>query len=113
MLNRDSDLFGSANRTAVLVAIRLLGSTYPAELAAMLSLRLWTVQRIIDSYEREGVILSRAVGRTRTVSLNARGPAAKELSALLWAMGKADVALQTKLASRRRRRRRPGKQGVA
>jgi transposase len=112
MLNPTSDLFGTANRTAVLVSIRLLEQTYPSELSAMLGLRIFTVQAILARYEQEGVIVSRAVGRTRTVALNPRYVAAKELSALLWKLGQADVALQAKLATRRRRPRRAGKPGL-
>ena len=78
----------------------------------MLGLRLFAVQKIVESLEREGVTISRPVGRTRVVSLNARYGPAKELDALLWKMGKIDVPLQSKLATKRRRPRRPGKSGL-
>ena len=112
MLERESALLGNRNRTLVLVAVRLLGETWPSELAAMLQLRLYSVQTILASFEREGVIVSRAVGRTRQVSLNARYFAASELDALLWTLGERDVRLQSMLATRRRRPRRPGKPGL-
>ncbi len=112
MLERDPELFGNRNRTAVLVAIRMLEETYPSELAAMLGLRLFSVQSIVTSLEREGVLVSRLMGRTRTLRLNARYLAAKELDALLWRLGEADVALQKQLATRRRRPRRSGKPGL-
>ena len=112
MLERNSELFGNRNRTVVLVAIRLLGETWPSELAAMLQLRLYSVQTILAAFEREGVVLSRAVGRTRQVSLNPRYFAHAELDALLWRLGQNDVGLQSSLASRRRRPRRPGKPGL-
>jgi hypothetical protein len=112
MLERDPELFGSRNRTAVLVAIRLLEETYPSELAAMLGVRLYTVQTITLSLEREGVIASRLMGRTRALAFNPRYFAITELSALLWKLGQADVALQRKLASRRRRPRRADKPGL-
>jgi hypothetical protein len=111
-IERDAEVFGSRNRTTVLVAIRLLGETYPSELAAMLGLRLFSVQSILASLEREGVVVSRLFGRTRRVTLNPRYFASKELAALLWKIGKQDAPLQRLMASRRRRPRRVGKPGL-
>jgi DNA-binding MarR family transcriptional regulator len=112
VLGTGSQLFGGRNRTAVLVALRLLEETYPSELAAMLGLRVYSVQAILASLEKDAVIVSRPLGRTRRVSLNARHPAARELSALLWKLGEHDVDLQKKLATKRRRPRRTGKPGL-
>lgn len=112
MLDRDPALFGSPNRTAVLVAIRLLEQTYPSELAALLGVRPFTVQTILASLEREAVVTSRLLGRTRIVSLNPRYFAHTELSALLWKLGSQDKALQQRLGTRRRRPRRAGKPGL-
>lgn len=112
MLERNSELFGNRNRTAVLVAIRLLGETWPSELASLLGLRIYSVQRILEACEREGVLVSRTMGRTRRVSLNPRYVAQRELDALLWKLGQNDVALQTMLAARRRRPRRAAKPGL-
>jgi hypothetical protein len=112
-IQRDPELFGGRNRTNVLVAIRMLGETYPSELAALLGLRLFSVQSILASLEREGVVVSRLFGRTRRVALNPRYFASKELDALLWKVGKQDAALQRMLASRRRRPRRAGKPGLS
>lgn len=112
-LARDPEIFGGRNRTAVLTAIRMLGDTYPSELAALLGLRLFTVQTILTSLESEGVVVSRLLGRTRVVTLNPRYFAFDELSALLWKLGQQDVALQQQLGARRRRPRRSGKPGLA
>ena len=109
---RNPELFGGRNRTSVLLATRMLGETYPSELAAMLDLRLFSVQSILASLEREGITISRLLGRTRRVTLNPRYFASKELDALLWKVGKQDTALQQALASRRRRPRRAGKPGL-
>lgn len=95
-----------------MVGLRLLDETYPSELAALLGLRLYSVQTILDGLEREGVTVSRTLGRTRTVRLNPRYFAFEELSALLWKLGEKDVELQRLLAGRRRRPRRPGKPGT-
>lgn len=108
-MERASDLFGTANRTQVLLAVRLLEETWGAELSLLLGLRISLVQTILNSFEAEGVLLSRLVGRSRVFSLNERYVAAAELSELLWKLGSGDVALQQKLAARRRRPRRAGK----
>lgn len=94
------------------MAIRLLGETWPSELASMLGLRLYSVQKILEAYEQEGVLVSRTMGRTRRVSLNPRYVAHAELDALLWKLGRLDVALQSMPAARRRRPRRAGKPGL-
>ncbi|MBZ4418751.1 hypothetical protein [Myxococcus sp. RHSTA-1-4] len=94
------------------MAIRLLEGTYPSELAALLGVRPYTVQSILASLEREAIIVSRLMGRTRMVSLNPRYFAHAELSALLWKLGEHDMDLQTRLAARRRRPRRAGKPGL-
>jgi predicted transcriptional regulator len=107
-----SRLFGTSTRTAVLVAIRLLEETYSSELAELLGVRPYTVQSILASLEREAVVVSRLMGRTRTVCLNPRYFAQVELSALLWKLGEQDLELQSRLAGRRRRPRRAGKPGL-
>ena len=112
MLGTGSQLFGGRNRTAILIALRLLEETYPSELAAMLGLRVYSVQAVLASLEKDAVIVSRPLGRTRRVSLDPRHPAARELSALLWKLGENDVGLQKKLATKRRRPRRTGKPGL-
>jgi hypothetical protein len=111
-MDRAPELFGNRSRTMVLVAVRLLGETFPSELALLLGLRLFSVQKILASLEREGVTVSRMFGRTRQVSLNPGYGARKELDALLLKMGREDVALQQQLAARRRRPRREGKGGL-
>jgi hypothetical protein len=106
------ELFGSRNRTAVLVAIRLLEETYPSELAALLGVRLFTVQQILRSLELDAVVVSRTFGRTRRVTLNPRYVAHRPLAELLWLIGRDDVGLQKLLATKRRRPRRAGKAGL-
>ena len=112
LLGQPSTLFGNRKRTSILVAIRLLEETYAAELAAMLGIGLSTVQTVVGSLDRESVLSTREMGRTRLVKLNPRYPAGEELSALLWKLGEADIPLQQALASRRRRPRRIGKGGL-
>ena len=113
VIDREQALFGSRNRTALLLAVSLLGDTYPTELAEILSVRLYTVQSILSDLEREGVVVSRLLGRTRRISLNPRYFAHRELANLLSKLGQQDVALQQSLAARRRRPRRVTKPGLA
>jgi hypothetical protein len=111
-LERPIQLFGGRNRTQVLIALRLLGETYASELASILDLRVFTVQSILASLEKEAVVVSHMLGRTRRVVLNPRYFASGELAALLWKLGQNDVPLQKSLATRRRRPRRAGKPGL-
>jgi DNA-binding transcriptional ArsR family regulator len=105
----DPKLFGSATRTRALLAIALLKETYVRQLAELLGLSSPVIFRIIDNLEREGIVISRYVGRTRTLSLNPRMYGIRELEAFLLKYAKGtDVE---ELAGRiRRRPRRRGKQ---
>lgn len=109
MLERSVQLFGNRTRTAVLVSVRLLGETYPSELAELLGIRLYSVQNALESLEREAIVVSKMIGRTRQVSLNPRYFAYRQLDALLWEVGQNDLELQRLLARKRRRPRRAGK----
>ena len=111
-LGRVPRLFGSQTRTQLLIAIRLLGETYPTELATLLGVRLYSVQRALESLEGESVLVSRQLGRTRRICLNPRYFAHRELDGLLWKLGEHDAQLQKALATGRRRSRRPGKPGL-
>lgn len=111
-LDTRPQLFGNRNRTAVLVALRLLEESYPSELATLLGIRLYTVQQILRSLERDAVVVSRSLGRTRRVTLNPRYVGYKPLRELLWIVGTYDADLQRALATKRRRPRRPGKPGL-
>lgn len=110
MLGTTSTLFGTENRSRVLIALRLLEQSWASELSALLGLRLFVVQTALRSLELEGALVSQLVGRSRVFSLNPRYVAARELSELLWKLGSLDVDLQQQLAERRRRPRRSGKE---
>jgi len=109
---RGEKLFGSKTRTSVLILIALLEESYPTELAQLIGAKLYTIQKICESLESDGIVVSRLFGRTRQVTLNPRYAAAKELHALLWSLGTSRIDLQTAAATKRRRARRPGKPGL-
>jgi len=76
-------LFGSTNRTDILVAVARLGETYVAELGRLLALRPTEVVRALSSLERAGVVATKRLGNTRVVRLEPRYRAKGELYALL------------------------------
>ena len=110
-LDNRSQLFGSRRRTSVLVLLGLLQESYPSELALLLGAHLYSVQTILDSFESEGIIVTRRLGNTRRVQLNPRYVAHDELRALLWKIGEHDIELQKAAAQKRGRPRRKGKPG--
>ncbi len=71
-------MFGSRRRTEVLILTALLGETYPTELARLLGAPLYSVQTIVDALDREGVVATRLIGRSRQVSLDPRYYCQKE-----------------------------------
>lgn len=105
-LNR---LLGSRRRTEVLILLALLDESYPTEIAGLLAARLFSIQTIIDSLEREGVLATRPLGRSRRVSLDRRYYAYRELRELLLKLAEGEPELRRAAASRRSRPRRKGK----
>jgi DNA-binding transcriptional ArsR family regulator len=105
----DSSPFGGQNRTRVLLALRLLGDSYPRELARLLEVPLSNVQKAMQGLEVDGLIAGRPVGRTRLYQLNPRYFAAEALFAYLSRLTEPEVHLQERVATVRRRPRRTGK----
>ncbi len=108
VLNRKDKLFGSVRRTEVLELLALLGESFPAEISRLLKARPYSIQQIVDSLEREGVIVSRKLGLERRVTLNPRYPACEELRALLRKLGQRNRDLLRALERRHARPRRRG-----
>ncbi len=101
--------FGSQSRTRLLIALELLGQTYPRELARLLGSSLSATQKGLASLERDGIVVGRSVGRTRMVQLNPGYFALKEVRALLGRLVEADRELESRIAELRRRPRKAGK----
>ena len=87
----------------------MLKETYVRQLAGLLGLSSPVLFRIVDGFEREGVIVSRYVGRTRTVSLNPRMYGIGDLDAFLVKYAKG-TELEEKVARLRRRPRQRGRE---
>lgn len=104
-----SSPFGSYARTRVLLALQILAESYPRELARILDLSLSSVQRALQSFEKDGLVVARSVGRTRVYRLSPRTFARSELELYLERLLDSDPRLRAKIATLRRRPRRTGK----
>lgn len=101
--------FGSNARTRVLLALQVVGESYARELARLLGLSLSGVQKALVSLERDGLVVARAVGRTRLFRLNPRAFARRELERYLERLLEPEDELRARVAAIRRRPRRTGK----
>lgn len=101
--------FGAATRTRVLIALHLLRSTYPRELARVLDVNLNAVRKALASLELDGLIAGRSVGRTRVYEWNPAYFAKDELARFVARIASADTLLRSRTAELRRRPRRIGK----
>ena len=104
-----SSPFGSQTRTRLLLALELLGQSYPRELARLLGVSLSSVQKGLASLDRDALIASRLMGRTRVSQLNPRYFAEKQLRAFIARLAAEDRDLKARIAALRRRPRRVGK----
>ena len=62
---KTSSPFGSKTRSAVLVALRLLGDSYARELSRVLEVRVSGVQQALQGLEEDGLVVAREHGRTK------------------------------------------------
>lgn len=103
-------IVGSEGAERVLLFLAARGSGYPREIAACWSMDVSTVQNQLLRMERDGLLVSRKVGRTRVFEFNPRYVFKQEVEALL---GKALTHLppdiQAQLTLQRKRPRRTGK----
>ncbi len=104
-----SSPFGGTTRTRVLIALRLLGSSYLRELSRLLDAPVSGVRQAILSLERDGLVAARSVGRTRLVELDPAYFARGELATYLARLADAEPELQERTRALRRRPRRTGK----
>lgn len=109
MVKTASSPFGSTSRTEALLALRLLGQSYPRELTRITGIRLSAMQGALRSLERDGLVVARLMGRTRVFEINPRYFARGALLTYLDRLVEPDRDLQRAIASLRRRPRRTGK----
>ena len=104
-----SSPFGGGTRTRVLVALGLLESSYPRELARVLGAPVSGVRKALFGLERDGLVSGRMVGRTREVRINPAYFARQELQAYLMRLAEGDEDLERSIQKLRRRPRLAGK----
>ncbi|MGH7742988.1 MAG: winged helix-turn-helix domain-containing protein [Candidatus Eiseniibacteriota bacterium] len=108
-VTESSSPFGSRSRTLALLALQLLAESYARELARLLELSLSSVQKALQSLERDGLVVGRPVGRTRLYRLNPRAFARRDLERYLVRLSGAESWLRLRTMRLRRRPRRTGK----
>jgi DNA-binding transcriptional ArsR family regulator len=101
--------FGSRARTLVLLALRLLTESYAREIAPLVELNLSSVQKGLQSLERDGLVAGRSAGRTRLYRINPRAYARRELERYLDRLLEPEDDLRVRSERLRRRPRRAGK----
>ena len=104
-----SSPFGGQTRTRVLLALRLLGDSYPREPSRILGLPLSGVQKALAGLDLDGLVAGRSVGRTRLSRLNPRYFAADALAGFLLRLTEPEAELRDRIEALRRRPRRVGK----
>src|SRR5512133_349369 len=100
--NLASSPFGSRARTRVLFALSLMDESYPRELARVLEAPLFSIQKALASLERDGLLASRVLGRTRLYTLNPRYIASRELREYLGRLAGRDFELKRTVSTVRR-----------
>ena len=108
-MNAQSMPFGGRTRSRVLVALALLDTSYPRELARLLDAPVSGVRKALAGLERDALVVGRLVGRTRVVQLSPTYFARLELRGYLERLAEADRELRSRVESLRRRPRRSGK----
>ena len=101
--------FGTPLRTEILVLLRLLGTSYPRELARLLDRPLSVVQKALVSLEQDTLVAAQSIGRTRVYRLNPSYYASRELAAYLSRIAEVEKEIFDFAAKVRRRPRRTGK----
>ena len=103
-------LFGNETAEKVLLSIENYGSGYPRGIATTFEIAISQVQRQMERFEREGILSSRLVGRTRVYEFNPRYLFRDELETLLRkALKYLPPAVLEKYFTQRTRPRRRGK----
>lgn len=103
-------IVGSEGAERVLLFLAARTSGYATEIARAWSMDVSTVQNQLLRMEREGLLVSRAIGRTRVFEFNPRYAFKDEVEALLdKALTRLPTGLREQLTLQRKRPRRTGK----
>jgi DNA-binding transcriptional ArsR family regulator len=104
-----SSPFGGQTRTRALLALRLVGESYPRELARLLQAPVSGVLRALRGLEADGLVAARPMGRLRLYRLEPRYFAHEALAAYLGRLLEPEAELRERAGRLRRRPRRAGK----
>jgi DNA-binding transcriptional ArsR family regulator len=104
-----SSPFGGQTRTRALLALRLLGESYPRELARLLQAPVSGVLKALRGLEADGLVAGRPMGRLRLHRLDPRYFAHDALAAYLERLLEPEAALRKRAGALRRQPRRAGK----
>ncbi len=104
-----SVLFGSELREKLLLYLEECGEAYSLELAKNFGASLFAVQSQLKRLEEAGILISRAVGRTRLFSINPRYFLKNELISLL--KKNLEALPESEVREYYRPRRRPRRSG--
>jgi len=104
-----SSPFGGWTRTRVLLALQLLGESYPRELARILEAPPSGIWKALKSLELDALVAGRNMGRTRVFRINPLYFASEELRRYLSRLAEPEDDLRERISSIRRRPRRTGK----
>ena len=103
-------LFGNETAPKVLLYIENYGSGYPRAIAETFALSISQVQRQLERFEIEGILVSHLVGKSRIYQWNPRCFYKNELKSILKkTLCRIPEALQEKYFRERTRPRRAGK----
>ena len=109
VVKTSSSPFGGQTRTRALLALRLLGESYPREMARLLGAPPSGVQKALHSLERDGIVGARSMGRTRVYRIEPRYFAFDALQSYLARLAEPETDLRARVAALRRRPRLTGK----
>jgi hypothetical protein len=105
-----SGLFGNETAEKVLLFLENYNSGYPRGIAKTFDLSISQVQNQLERFEREGIVASRLIGKTRIYEWNPRYLFLPELHAMLKkALKRIPDSIQEKYFRTRARPRRKGK----
>ncbi|WP_323845952.1 winged helix-turn-helix domain-containing protein [Microbulbifer magnicolonia] len=76
-------ILGSTSAERVLVFLCAREGGYAAEIARAFATDLSPIQKQLERMERDGLLISRTIGRTRVYEFNPRNPFVPELKSLL------------------------------